>query len=427
MGQANRVSEVRISDMQTNDIKNRSVLLISANSQISETVSKALAEYPNVSVRTESETLANMNGSARKLAFGNDIVIVTADPDDNSEVSALRELLTHPHENTHVVAMTDGGLPLSKAMVLTRAGVDEVLPYTGSASELAEALGSTIADTARRQQPLVLVHTPPAVRGKLIAVTKARGGGGATTLAVNLAHCLLDVGGFVKKAPRNKVALIDFDLQFGNLGVYLDIEDKGTMMQIIRRNSAPDANFMNTALVRHPSGLCVLPAPVEATPLDALSSETVGGLLDTLMAEFDYVVVDMPPALVTWLEPILSRADRLLVVADSSVASVRQTRRLLDILTEDQPKLRAEVVVTRETKPMMLSHHHKQAVAALERPLSHWIPDNMRVMREAIDRGKPVCEIASGSNIAKAVKRMSALIMKERKKEQAAALRAGAH
>jgi len=425
MGQTNRTSEVRIPDMQVIGAKNRTVLVISANDEISETVAEALGKCANVAVRTESGTLANMNGSARKLAFGSDIVIVTADPDDDSEISALRELLRHPHENTRVVAMTDGNLPLSKAMLLTRAGVDEVLPYTGSASDLAEALSATVAEAARRQPPLVLTGPIPQVRGKLIAVTKARGGGGATTLAVNLAHCLLDIGGFVKKAPRNKVALVDFDLQFGNLGVYLDIEDKGSMMQIIRRNSVPDADFMTTALHRHASGLCVLPAPAEATPLDALSCETVAGMLDVLMEEFDYVVVDMPPALVAWLDPILSRADRLLVVADSSVASVRQTRRLLDILSEDQPGLRAEVVLTREAKPMLLSHHHKQAVAALERPLSHWIPDNPRVAREAIDRGKPVCEIASGSNVAKAVKRLSGLIIKERKREQAVALRAG--
>ncbi len=416
-----------MSDMQKSDGKNRNVFVISENETISQAVLRALEACPDLEVRTEAGSLASMNGSARRLAFGNDIVILTADPDDEAEVSLLRELLRHPHESTHVVAMTDGNLPLSKAMVLTRAGVDEVLPYSGSPGELAEALATTIAEASRRRPPLVLVPQPPAPRGRLIAVTRACGGAGATTLAVNLAHCLLDMRGFPKKAARNKVALVDLDLQFGNLGVYLDIEDRGTMLEIIRRDSLPDADFMGTALSRHPSGLCVLPAPVEATPLDALPGETVAGLLDTLMAEFDYVVADLPPALVSWLNPVLARADRLMVVGDSSVASVRQTRRLLDIMTEDRPGLRAEIVITREAKPMFLSHHHKEAVKALGRPLSHWIPNDPKATRAAIDRGKPLCESAPGSAVAKAVKRLGVGIMKEDRRQPVAAQQAGAH
>ncbi len=414
-------------DMQKIDGKSRNVLVISENENISQAVSQALADCPGVAVRTGGGSLASMNGAARSLAFGNDIVILTADPDDEAEVSVLRELLQYPHERTHVIAMTDGNLPLSKAMVLTRAGVDEVLPYNGSPGEIAEALAAAIAEASRRRPPLVLVPEAPAPRGRLVALARACGGVGATTLAVNLAHCLLDMRGFPKKTARNKVALIDLDLQFGNLGVYLDIEDRGTMLEIIRRNSVPDADFMNTALSRHPSGLCVLPAPAAATPLDALSGEIVAGLLDTLAAEFDYVVADLPPALVAWLDPVVERADRLLVVGDSSVASVRQTRRLLDIMTEDRPGLRAEIVITREAKPMFLSHHHKEAVKALGRPLSHWIPNDPKAARAAIDRGKPLCEIAPGSAAAKAVKRLGAGIMKEDRKRQAAAQQAGAH
>lgn len=415
-------------DMQKSEGKSRNVLVISANEDISQVVLRALEDCPDLAVRAEAGTLAAMNGSARRLAFGNDIVILTADPDDEAEVSVLRELLRHPHESTHVVAMTDGNVPLAKAMVLTRAGVDEVLPYSGSPGELAEALVATIAEATRRRSPLVLASPAPvAPRGRLVAVSRSCGGSGATTLAVNLAHCLLDMRGFLKKTARNKVAVIDLDLQFGNLGVFLDIEDRGTMLEIIRRNSVPDADFMNTALTRHPSGLSVLPAPVEATPLDALSSETVAGLLDTLLAEFDYVVADLPPALVAWLDPVVARADRLMVVGDSSVASVRQTRRLLDIMTEDRPELRAEIVITREAKPVFLSRHHKEAVKALGRPLSHWIPNDPRATRAGIDRGKPVCEIAPGSSVAKAVRRLSAAIMKEDRNRSAVAHHAGAH
>lgn len=244
--------------------------------------------------------------------------------------------------------------------------------------------------------------------GRVILVAKARGGIGATTLAVNLA-LEMQMQAMNRKGPAGgRVALVDLDVQLGNAGSFLDLADRGGMLALANLGPDPDAQAVRHAMVRHPSGLGVLAAPTTAIPFQAFDTVRIAAMIDALASENDVVIVDLPPALIDWLEPLLARAERLLMVTDLAVPSIVRARRVIGLMTEDHPKLPVEIVVAHEKKPFRLGQMHRDAEAALGYPLRHWLPAEAKLARQALDRGEPLVKLAPRCGWSKAIKGMAA-------------------
>lgn len=240
--------------------------------------------------------------------------------------------------------------------------------------------------------------------GCLILVARARGGIGATSLAVNLALEMCSKSGSRLSRDHKKVALVDFDVQFGTVASSLDLVDRGGLLKLLQLPRHPDIQAARGALIAHDSGLRVLAAPANPIPLEALDAPRVAAIIDALMTDNDVVIIDMPPALVSWIEPLLSRATRLLMVTNLAVPSVTSARRMLDIMREDAPDLVVETVVSREHKPILRTKLHRQAAEAIGARLSYWLPDEARTARLALDRGEPMITFSPRSAWSRAVR-----------------------
>lgn len=382
-----------------NDMK--SIVLISSDPVATADVAAALRNMPLVKLEEHEGTLAAMNGTAVRLAAMHDMVIFKTDggsPEDLVAIAALNKALA---ADSVILALANDDISLAAARALTQAGVDEVLPYPVSPEELRDHV-------ARWTKPVpVELSTGQQGRqspqGKVITITQARGGVGATTLAVNLADRLLDRAGLIKKVARNRVALVDLDLQFGAVASFLDLQPNDALYQLATVGSVPDAAFTRAAMQELSSGMSVMTAPSSFVPMEALRAEQVASLIDNLRAEFDYVVVDLPRTLVDWVSPVLQRTDRLMLVTDSSVPSVRQARRLIDFYLEDSPSMPIEIVINNEKKPLITRRHHIEAAKVLERPLNAWIAHDPVAAREAIDRGAPLSSAAPRSALARGI------------------------
>lgn len=380
----------------------RSVLVISPDKQVSDAIGKALAALPGLRVDVEPTTLTGMNGRASKVASTYDVVLFQTAPGDGEEIDAIEALSASRRPGTVLLALADSGIPLSQARALNRAGVDEVLPLSGLAADVSDQI-SRIGRS----------HSSDRLKtGRLIVVAQARGGIGATTIAVNLADQLAYRRGLWGKETRRPVALVDLDLQFGTTGSVLDLPEQDTLHQIASEAIVPDAVFLKQSMQVTNHGLSVLAAPAKFAPIDALRPEQVAAILDTLRQTHDYVVVDLPRVLVNWIEPVLQRADRLLVVSDLSVPAIRHCRRLIDFFAADNATLAVEVVVNRERRGIFGSAVQREAEKALERKLDHWVPDNPRVARLAADRGMPLSSVAASSSLCRAVGQIAEATLK---------------
>lgn len=380
----------------------RSILVITPFAGVASSVTAALASHPEFLVETQPTTLAQMNGSAVEIAQKYDLVLFQTQSGDQADLDAVRALVGGQSGGTALVALADRNITLEQAMALNRAGVRDVLPM----SEITAELGDQIARLGREKT----AHEPVASSklGHIIAVAQSRGGVGSTTVAVNLADQLLGGrGNFLRRDATHKVAIVDFDLQFGTVGSYLDVEEQDTLLQLAQSGTIPDATFLRQSMVTLPSGLNVLAAPSKFAPLESLRSEQVAAILDLLRLSNDYVVVDLPRALVGWIEPILQRADEVMLVTDIGVASVRHCRRLIDFFTADNVALPIQVVVNHERRPIVASRLHREAEKALKRPFDHWLPHDPKAATNAADRGKPLSVSAPRAPLTKAFAKLA--------------------
>lgn len=378
-----------------------SVLIVSPDRQFATAIAAAFSPGGDFSVRTEDRTFAQMNGEAVPLLTGRDTVIFTADPGDPAEIDALGTVLRNRDASTHFVAVTRNDASITDAQNLRELGVDAVLPLSISP----DRLRAEVAERRGASRRAGSTAMPP--RGAVIAVCKARGGVGATTVAVNLAYLLQDISGYRKRRARKSVALIDLDLQFGNANTLLDIEERGGLRNLLGVGDTPDSAFLQTAMQVHKSGLKVMCAPTPIAPLDALAPHVTAAMLHVLRAENDFVVVDMPAAMVEWIAPVVHQLDQLILVTDTSVPAVRNARRILDFYLEERMPLPFEVIASQERKPMVLGKQAREAHKVLETRIRHWLPAEPAAARRAADLGRPVVDLSPSCSLSKALRALA--------------------
>jgi Flp pilus assembly CpaE family ATPase len=243
--------------------------------------------------------------------------------------------------------------------------------------------------------------------GKVIAVSRAKGGMGASTLAAHIALALREKRS--RREPEREVALLDLDLQFGDLALMLDLEPSNEMAEIIRNPARLDGSLLRASMTRHASGLFVLPAPGELVPLDALPLATAVKLIELAREEFEYVVLDLPLAVPRWLEAVLQHADQMVVVSQLNVAAIRQTRRWLDFLKEEGLyDLPVSVVLNRYVWRLSERARLRQAIRALDHPIDHYVPNDTAPALEGINRGTPLFELRRRAKLCRSLRQVSA-------------------
>jgi pilus assembly protein CpaE len=160
--------------------------------------------------------------------------------------------------------------------------------------------------------------------GKLLLVYSPKGGTGCSFVAVNLAVALSQV-------TSQKVALVDSSLQFGDVGVLLNLQGNHTIADATSRASEIDAAFMAALLSPHPSGIRVLAAPPTPLVSETIQPPAFKKVVARLKSEYDYVVLD------TWsyLDDIVlagvDLADRIIVVMTPEIPSIKSTKLLFEI------------------------------------------------------------------------------------------------
>lgn len=379
-------------------------MVLSENTEIADGIRAALGRDGS-SVDGFAGSIVGVNGKVHDYLASHDLMIFEADPDDDTTLSAIEALVARRGADKALIALTDDDITIAKARRLQALGVDDVLPRGMDPDALGRSIRETLQIRAARNQQA----QAEASQGKVLSFVQARGGIGATTLAVNLAQAL--ASGRSRRAAKCKVVLVDLDLQFGNANVYLDLEDNGGILKLINSGAAADAELLASVIQHHPSGIDLISSPVPLAPLTAVQHDTIAALLDHLIARYDYVLVDLPRVMVDWIEPVIARTTRLVLVTDTTVPCIRQAQRLLDFYREANIGLVVETVVNREARPLLKSQHIREAETALNTKLTNWIPDNSKIARKAADFGVPLVSQYPRSDLAKAVRRLAEKIV----------------
>jgi pilus assembly protein CpaE len=279
---------------------------------------------------------------------------------------------------------------------LTRAGAADVIPLPASEAVWALAL-------ERLQARDTSGHGPGRKQGQIVALLKAGGGVGATSLGVQMAHQLA-----ARAGTDRKICFADLDLQFGTAALCFDLNDALTVTDCVAVGEVLEETQFATALAAHKSGIRVLAAPREATALDALTPQMVEALVRGLRRDFALTILDLPSVWTAWSNHALQHADRIVMVTHLSVAHVHLVRRQLGILAlQKLDNLPLTLVCNAVTGDQQNLLSLKAAERALGRPFDIVLPEDGRVMGAAVNQGLALAEVRRSTKLEKSIAQLA--------------------
>ena len=165
----------------------------------------------------------------------------------------------------------------------------------------------------------------PGKEGGVIVVFGPKGGIGTTTVAVNLAVALH------QRLDTNRTILVDASLQFGDVGVFLNLPPNRNITDLCATIEDLDPDSIDTSAVAHASGIKALLAPPRPEMADLVSPDYLKRILEELRRQYDFVVVDTATIMNDTMLTALDLADRIVLVATPDIPSIKNARLFFEI------------------------------------------------------------------------------------------------
>jgi len=321
------------------------------------------------------------------------VVIVDLNAASAEEIAALQRLMGRIGRWPPVIVVTEAfNAELARWLVQMRVADFLVKPVNGV--DLVRAC-SRVARGPRDEE---------IKEAEIYTFLPSAGGVGVTTLAIQTAMTLLNSG------PRRSVTtcLVDLDFQHGACADYLDLEPRLDLSEIEPRPERLDRQLLEVMTTRHATGLSVIAAPHRPAEMRSFDPNVVTRLLDLVSSHFDYVVIDMPRTWFSWTDNVLLGSNKLFIVSEMTVPGLRHAKQLVGAIVERLgAEMQPKVIVNRFEQRMFTPGLRRADIEqALGPAFGGTIPNNYRLVREAIDRGIPLEEVKRGSNVAVELKKL---------------------
>jgi pilus assembly protein CpaE len=253
-----------------------------------------------------------------------------------------------------------------------RVGAKEFIERPTTTTDLLEAFVrlSTNQRKVKRDGP----------RGKVFTVVNAKGGSGATTIAVNLALAL--------QSAHGNIALVDL-APLGHATLHLNLKAPFTVADAIRNLHRMDSSLLESFMTRDPGGLQLLAGASTPMPTEPSTAE-FARLFDMLVTHFRYVVVDASSRLDSATRLVGNLSETVLLIAHADVASLWSAARIVQFLGETNGREHVKLVLNRFRK--IPGFHETDAETASGASLLWRIPNQYFAVSSAIDRGVPLMQ-----------------------------------
>jgi len=317
---------------------------------------------------------------ARRVRAANPDVTLIDIPGDNPS-PGLRAIELLHQEMPEGAIFAIGNLQQPQVIVnAMRAGAREFIERPTNTTDLLEAfVRLTTAQRRIRQE---------GPRGKVFSVINAKGGNGATTVAVNL--------GLALQASHGQTALVDL-APLGHAALHMNLKPVFNVADATRNLHRMDASLLESFMTRHSGGMQLLAGMNVPAAIDPSTAEFVR-LFDMMVTHYRYVVVDASSRFDATSRLIANLSETVLLVACTDVASLWSAARVQQYLGETGSRERVRLVLNRFRKVPGFSE--ADAEAAVGAKLLWRVPNQYFAVSSAIDRGTPVMD-QRGSEIAR--------------------------
>ena len=246
------------------------------------------------------------------------------------------EMLGSAASNAAIIvfsSLADAG-SVRRAMI---AGARDYLMKPLKPEDVARAIYGILDQEERRRLRLGAEPTEPVARGTTLTIFGAKGGIGKTTIATNLSTALV-------RATGANVVLVDMDTRFGDVAIMMDIAVESSISDVARHIEELDRESIKDYLVRHHTGVAILPAPLHPTEWRNVTPQHIERIIDLLSQGHDYIIIDTPGTFNELIATTLELGNIIFLVTSMDIASIKDTALALEMLraaqvSEDKVKL----------------------------------------------------------------------------------------
>jgi pilus assembly protein CpaE len=355
-------------------------------------------QAPGVEIVQETREWDQLRGWVKDGGF--DLVVINLDDADATGQNVVQQLARFA-PGTSILGVSQHTDP---AFIIgaMRAGCSQYVTWPIDAADLTDAIQRIAASKQ------TAVHT-----SKRICVIGSSGGAGTTTIACNLA---MEFG----HISERRVALVDLNLEFGDVGCAFDCAPQYTIADICRDDVDIDHDVLETAVHNLDDDVALITRPESIEHAREVSPEGVQRMLEVMAELYPFVVVDLPRSFSFFSAAAVGQSDKVLIVTQLSVASIRNATRVLQLLRQlGTPDDHIEVIINRY-KASYERIGTEEVASHFKRPVFATVPNDYRHVQSSLDLGQPVMTDAPNSPARLAIQEMARKIAGLTPEEKAA-------
>lgn len=370
------------------------ILIVDDIETIRENISKLLEFHPEVIVVGQVASAAEAIERAKLVRP--DVILMDINMPDMDGITAT-EVITADIPGVNIIMMSVQGEQeyLRRAMI---AGAKNYLtkPFTGD--ELVQAVKQVHNSEQKRKSTQKIAIKQPE-KGKVITVFSTKGGVGKTMISTNLAVTLANKLGV-------RVGIIDADLQFGDVALFLNIMPKATMADLVRDIDNIDANLVESYLTEYSEKVKVLAAPFRPEQADSITGSHLTAILNTMVTMFDYIIVDTAPVFNEVMLSVLDFSDCILVVSSLDLPAIKNVKLCLEIMESlHYSSEKIKLVLNRENSEGGIQT--SEVEESLRSQFIATLPSDGKTVLGAVNRGIPFVISHPESVVAQSIFRLT--------------------
>ena len=338
-------------------------------------------------LRVVSSFRPDADGLKKASSQPADVLLIGTHAQPSQELDFAERMFTTRSDITIILLA-----PALDSRTLARAmecGVARVIDINSSEHDICAHIMTTANRDQNRRNTTQKIAS---YDSKIIVCYSPKGGVGKTTLAVNLAYALATM--------NKKIALIDLSLQFGEVGVFLDIPKGDTIADMVEEHSF-ELSTIKSYLIRHQSGIQVMLSSSSPEYAELIQPVHVNAILSSLRTEFDYVVVDMGVHFGDCAIAAMETADTILLVVNEDIASLHDAKRSIKVLEALNQQDKLKLVVNKDG---ISSVTVKNVANLLEATPVLVIPYDLKSAMLAVNRGVPMLSCAPNAKASKEIR-----------------------
>jgi len=350
-------------------------VLITDDTQTTRVSIRKLIEFhPEIAVVGEAANAEEAIAKTKELQP--DVVLMDINMPGMDGIAATAVLAAEAPQASIVIMSVQGEKEyLRRAMT---AGAKDYLTKPFSGDELLQTIRQVYGNEQQRRKVVTLDKK---AEGTVMTVFSAKGGVGKTTLAVNL-------GVAIAAKTRQRVCIVDADLQFGDVSLFLNLLPKATVADLVADIDGLDGKQLAGYLTRYNEYVDVLAAPLRPEQAELVTGAHLSAALKVLRTVYQYVIVDTAPSFNEAMLATLDEADQVLVVSSLDLPTIKNVKLCLEIMDSlAYGGEKVKLVLNRASSEGGMDV--KEVEESLRRSFAGTVPSDGKVVVGSVNRGVP--------------------------------------